>query len=115
APTPHRGALSHPAPRAGRGAGGGAPPRARRAAAPPALPGARARRAGRHRGAGRRARERRRAGGMSRLARTLESRRIILCVGSGGVGKTTTAAALAVEAARRGRRTAVLTVDPAQR
>ena len=52
---------------------------------------------------------------MSRLARTLESRRILLCVGSGGVGKTTTAAALAVEAARRGRRTAVLTVDPAQR
>jgi len=52
---------------------------------------------------------------MSRLARTLESRRIVLCVGSGGVGKTTTAAALAVEAARRGRRTAVLTVDPAQR
>ena len=43
------------------------------------------------------------------------TRRIVLCVGSGGVGKTTTAAALAVEAARRGRRTAVLTVDPAQR
>jgi len=52
---------------------------------------------------------------MSRLASTLEGRRIVVCVGSGGVGKTTTAAALAVEAARRGRRTAVLTVDPAQR
>src|SRR5262249_59685396 len=44
-----------------------------------------------------------------------DGRRLVLCVGSGGVGKTTTAAALAVAAARRGRRTAVLTVDPAQR
>jgi len=52
---------------------------------------------------------------MTLLARALETKRIVLCVGSGGVGKTTTAAALAVEAARRGRRTAVLTVDPAQR
>ena len=51
----------------------------------------------------------------SALARALETRRILLCVGSGGVGKTTTAAALAVEAARRGRKTAVLTVDPAPR
>src|SRR5689334_12272173 len=52
---------------------------------------------------------------MSALAAALETKRIILCVGSGGVGKTTTAAALAVEAARRGRRTAVLTVDPSHR
>src|SRR5205823_5916258 len=52
---------------------------------------------------------------MSSLADALESRRIILCVGSGGVGKTTAAAALALEAARRGRRTAVLTVDPSHR
>ncbi|HSV06282.1 MAG TPA: ArsA-related P-loop ATPase [Candidatus Binatus sp.] len=52
---------------------------------------------------------------MTALARALETKRIVLCVGSGGVGKTTTAAALAVEAARRGRRTAILTVDPAQR
>jgi len=49
------------------------------------------------------------------LLETLEQRRIVLCVGSGGVGKTTTSAALALEAARRGRRTVVLTVDPAQR
>ena len=49
------------------------------------------------------------------LAAALETRRILLCVGNGGVGKTTTAAALAVEAARRGRRTAVLTVDPSHR
>jgi anion-transporting ArsA/GET3 family ATPase len=52
---------------------------------------------------------------MTPLDRALETQRILICVGSGGVGKTTTAAALAVEAARRGRRTAVLTVDPAQR
>jgi anion-transporting ArsA/GET3 family ATPase len=49
------------------------------------------------------------------LGGLLDERRVVLCVGSGGVGKTTTAAALAVAAARRGRRTAVLTVDPAQR
>jgi anion-transporting ArsA/GET3 family ATPase len=42
-------------------------------------------------------------------------RRVLLCVGSGGVGKTTTAAAIAVGAALRGRRTAVLTVDPSLR
>jgi anion-transporting ArsA/GET3 family ATPase len=52
---------------------------------------------------------------MAGLGALLDSRRIVLCVGSGGVGKTTTAAALALEAARRGRRTAVLTVDPAPR
>ena len=52
---------------------------------------------------------------MSRRLHGLVGRRIGVCVGSGGVGKTTTAAALAVEAARQGRRTAVLTVDPAQR
>src|SRR5262249_35359450 len=54
-------------------------------------------------------------GDLTRLAQALDSRRIILCVGSGGVGKTTTAAALAVEAARPGRRTAVLAVDPSHR
>jgi anion-transporting ArsA/GET3 family ATPase len=41
--------------------------------------------------------------------------RIVVCCGSGGVGKTTTSAALAVRAADRGRRTAVLTIDPARR
>jgi anion-transporting ArsA/GET3 family ATPase len=45
----------------------------------------------------------------------LESRRILVCVGSGGVGKTTISAALALEAARRGRRALVLTIDPARR
>lgn len=42
--------------------------------------------------------------------------RIVVCCGSGGVGKTTTAAALAVRAAEEhGRRTVVLTIDPARR
>ncbi len=40
---------------------------------------------------------------------------IIVCCGSGGVGKTTTAAALGVRAAEAGRRTVVLTIDPARR
>ncbi|MEV0082194.1 ArsA-related P-loop ATPase [Saccharopolyspora sp. NPDC050642] len=40
---------------------------------------------------------------------------IVVCCGSGGVGKTTTAAALAVRAAERGRKTVVLTIDPAKR
>jgi len=45
----------------------------------------------------------------------LESRRILVCVGSGGVGKTTVSAAAALEAARCGRRALVLTIDPAHR
>ncbi|MFP5333746.1 MAG: ArsA family ATPase [Actinomycetes bacterium] len=40
---------------------------------------------------------------------------IVVCTGAGGVGKTTTAAALAVRAAERGRRAVVLTIDPARR
>ncbi len=45
----------------------------------------------------------------------LDSAQIIVCCGSGGVGKTTTAAALALRGAERGRRTVVLTIDPARR
>ena len=41
--------------------------------------------------------------------------RIIVCTGSGGVGKTSTAAALAIRAAERGRKVCVLTIDPAKR
>ncbi|MEU6294966.1 ArsA family ATPase [Streptomyces erythrochromogenes] len=41
--------------------------------------------------------------------------RIIVCCGAGGVGKTTTAAALGVRAAARGRKAVVLTIDPARR
>ncbi|MFL6025460.1 MAG: ArsA family ATPase [Friedmanniella sp.] len=40
---------------------------------------------------------------------------IVICCGSGGVGKTTTSAALAVRAAEAGRRVVVLTIDPARR
>ncbi len=40
---------------------------------------------------------------------------IVICCGSGGVGKTTTAAVIAQEAARRGRDAAVVTIDPAKR
>lgn len=40
---------------------------------------------------------------------------IVLCCGAGGVGKTTTAAALGVRAAEAGRRVVVLTIDPARR
>ena len=43
------------------------------------------------------------------------STRILVCCGSGGVGKTTTAAALALHAAEQGRRVCVLTIDPARR
>src|SRR5438094_143211 len=114
------------APRLGRGATArpsGVRPRGRRRAGLGALapaPGrpAHAGRARSPRARGRargRARPGGRPRGMSSLADALESRRIILCVGSGGVGKTTAAAALALEAARRGRRTAVLTVDPSHR
>lgn len=41
--------------------------------------------------------------------------RIVVCCGSGGVGKTTTAAALGIRAAERGRKVVVLTIDPARR
>ena len=40
---------------------------------------------------------------------------IVVCCGSGGVGKTTTSAALALRAAEQGRRVVVLTIDPARR
>ncbi|MBT8494913.1 MAG: AAA family ATPase, partial [Deltaproteobacteria bacterium] len=49
------------------------------------------------------------------MADIFERRRILVCVGSGGVGKTTTAAALALRAALGGRKTLVLTIDPARR
>lgn len=39
----------------------------------------------------------------------------VVCTGSGGVGKTTTAAVIALEAARRGRAACVVTIDPAKR
>jgi anion-transporting ArsA/GET3 family ATPase len=66
-----------------------------------------------HRAAGRAIRER--SVPPIRLVDVLLERRILVCVGSGGVGKTTTAATLALAAARRGKRTLVLTIDPARR
>jgi anion-transporting ArsA/GET3 family ATPase len=44
-----------------------------------------------------------------------ESTRIVVCCGAGGVGKTTTSAALALRAAEAGRSVVVLTIDPAHR
>lgn len=45
----------------------------------------------------------------------IDRQRVIICAGSGGVGKTTTAAAIALRAALRGKRTMVMTIDPAKR
>jgi anion-transporting ArsA/GET3 family ATPase len=52
---------------------------------------------------------------MSRLGTELQDSRLVVCVGAGGVGKTTVAAAVAVGLAARGRRVALLTVDSAPR
>ncbi len=49
------------------------------------------------------------------LAGVLESHRVVVTVGSGGVGKTTTAAAIALHAAMQGKRVLCLTIDPARR
>ena len=50
-----------------------------------------------------------------RLERLTATRRVVVCAGAGGVGKTTIAAALSLSAARRGRRVLCLTIDPARR
>lgn len=49
------------------------------------------------------------------LSRAVDQRRVLVVCGSGGVGKTTTAAALGVQAALRGRRVLVCTIDPSRR
>jgi anion-transporting ArsA/GET3 family ATPase len=49
------------------------------------------------------------------IAETLAGRSICICAGSGGVGKTTTSAAIAAGMAARGLKVAVLTIDPAKR
>jgi len=45
----------------------------------------------------------------------LDQTTLVICVGSGGVGKTTMAASIALQGALRGRRAVVLTIDPARR
>lgn len=49
------------------------------------------------------------------LAKLVEEKKLLVCVGSGGVGKTTMAATIGLWAARRGRKVLVLTIDPARR
>jgi len=49
------------------------------------------------------------------LRERLDGMRVVICAGSGGVGKTTTAAAIAMGMAARGLTVAVVTIDPAQR
>ncbi len=51
----------------------------------------------------------------SPLEAIVGSASIVVCCGSGGVGKTSTAAAVALRGAQQGRRTCVLTIDPARR
>jgi anion-transporting ArsA/GET3 family ATPase len=52
---------------------------------------------------------------MPAVADILEQKRICICAGSGGVGKTTTSAAIAAGMAARGLKVCVLTIDPAKR
>jgi anion-transporting ArsA/GET3 family ATPase len=49
------------------------------------------------------------------FAELVDTRHVLVCCGTGGVGKTTTAATLAIEGARRGRDAVVVTIDPARR
>ncbi len=55
------------------------------------------------------------AGPSPTLADLISNHRVVLCVGCGGVGKTTTCAALGLAAARRGKNVLCLTIDPAKR
>jgi anion-transporting ArsA/GET3 family ATPase len=52
---------------------------------------------------------------MIRIDELADDRRVVICCGTGGVGKTTTAAVIALEGARRGRNACVVTIDPARR
>ncbi|MGZ5340646.1 MAG: ArsA family ATPase [Solirubrobacterales bacterium] len=52
---------------------------------------------------------------MASVNEILEGKEVCICAGSGGVGKTTTSAAIAAGLAARGQKVAVLTIDPAKR
>jgi anion-transporting ArsA/GET3 family ATPase len=52
---------------------------------------------------------------IKRLDEIIDDEHIVVCTGAGGVGKTTTSAAIALRAAERGRKVAVCTIDPAKR
>lgn len=52
---------------------------------------------------------------MSSIGELISERAVVVCCGSGGVGKTTVAASMALRAAQQGRRTCVVTIDPAKR
>ena len=54
-------------------------------------------------------------GSASAIEELVAESRVVICCGSGGVGKTTIAAVLALEGARSGRATCVVTIDPAKR
>jgi anion-transporting ArsA/GET3 family ATPase len=51
----------------------------------------------------------------SPVERMLKSQRVVIVIGAGGVGKTTSSVALAIHGARLGRRVALLSIDPAKR
>jgi anion-transporting ArsA/GET3 family ATPase len=55
------------------------------------------------------------AAGPATISEVARDRSIVICCGSGGVGKTTTSAAIALQAARIGRTACVVTIDPARR
>ena len=59
--------------------------------------------------------ERNRAVVTIRIDELVDERRIVICCGTGGVGKTTVAAVLALESARRGRNACVVTIATALR
>lgn len=49
------------------------------------------------------------------IARLVREKRVLVCCGAGGVGKTTTAASIALAASRAGQRVVVITIDPSRR
>jgi anion-transporting ArsA/GET3 family ATPase len=51
----------------------------------------------------------------TRMNELVDNRQVVICCGTGGVGKTTTAAVIALEGAMRGRNACVVTIDPARR